>query len=1078
MKKLHFGYYVPIPKNILLVMKLTFLFLFLNIVSSFASVLSQKISLNLNDVKFSEVISEITKQTNKEFAYSKEVVNLNRRVSITVDNTELSRVLEELLDGTELTFIELNGKIYLGPKMMATTEKEAASQPVKITGKVTESGTGEPIAGANILIEGTTSGINTDIDGKFSLELPRPDVVLVVSFIGYTSRHVETKGQSVIDVQLVPDIVNLEEIVVVGYGTQSKKDISGSISVVTAKNFNVGATQSAIDLIQGKVAGLSVSTTSGDVTSSANVYLRGISSLSGAVSPFYVIDGVSGIGLNSVAPEDIESVSVLKDASATAIYGSRAASGVILITTKKGKEGRTSVEYSSKAMSGFATKKPPVLTASEFRNYAELRGIDISGIDHGANTDWFSEITRQGRLSQEHNLAISGGTSKSNYRASFNYLDNQGLVNGNFLERYNLHFIYNQKAINDKLNISFTGGASKDNSRGIKFYSNVFTILPVYPVKNSDGSWWETYDISGGNPVHSLAENKSLDQGYSLFMNGKADLEIFKGLVAGINLVTGRNGNENGYYNGITTIEGNSDHGSAGKYSSMGNNYNIESTLKYSRKIDKHSLELLLGYSNEQYENRFTDISIRGFISNVFGYDNLSAGDITRVRQGDFKSGGEMNKLVGYFGRINYNFADKYIISATIRHDGSSKFGANNKWGTFPSVSGAWRVSGEPFLKDISFINDLKIRLGYGVTGNQGGIEPYKSLALYSTGPLYYNNGIWENSYQYAQNANPDLKWEQTATTNAGIDFSVMNSRIYGSVDYYIRKTSDLLYTYPVPVPPYLYPNILANVGDISNKGFELVINADVIRQEAFKWSVSFNFDHNKQLITKLSNDKFKIQNTLVGNVQGRGQNGSPTSILREGEEISTFYGLKCLGLDNDGLYIYEDLNKDGTIDSQDNQVIGHALPRATYGLSNTFTYKNFDLSFFLRGVYGNDVFNNDLLQMGNPSNFPSQVYKIATTTSLRDKAEYSSYFIEKGSFVRLQNASIGYTFNSAKNKIFRSCKLYLTGENLFVITKYSGMDPEIGANNGYGGILAQGIDVGGMAPLIRRYILGINVMF
>jgi TonB-dependent starch-binding outer membrane protein SusC len=949
---------------------------------------------------------------------------------------------------------------------------------LKITGRVTESNTGEPIAGANILIEGTTNGVNTDIEGKFTLELPRPDVVLIISFIGYTSKHIQTTGQSVLEIQLVPDVVNLDEIVVVGYGTQSKKDISGSISVVTAKNFNVGATQSAIDLIQGKVAGLSVNTTSSDVTSEANVYLRGISSLSGAIAPFYVIDGVTGIGLNSVSPEDIESVSVLKDASATAIYGSRAASGVILITTKKGKEGHATVEYSTKAMAGFSTKKPPVLTAAEFRNYANKRGIDITGIDQGANTDWFNEITKQGRISQEHNLAISGGSAKNNYRASFDYLNNHGAVNGNFLERFNMHFLYNQKAINDRLNISMTGGATKDNSRGINYYGNVFTILPVYPVKNQDGSWWETYDISGGNPVHSETDNKSLDQGYALFMNGKADLEIIKGLIAGVSMVTGRSGNENGYYNGITTIEGNSDHGSAGKYSSIGNNYTVESTVKYSKKIEKHSLEFLAGYSNEQYQRRYTDISVRGFISDVFGYDNLSAGDITRVRQGDFKSGGEMNKLVGYFGRVNYNFSDRYILSATIRHDGSSKFGANNKWGTFPSVSGAWRVSGEPFLKDVTFINDLKIRAGYGVTGNQGGIDPYKSLALYSTGPLYYNNGKWENTYEYSQNANPDLKWEQTATTNAGIDFSVLNSRISGSIDYYIRKTSDLLYTYPVPVPPYLYPNILANVGDISNKGIELVINADIIRQGAFKWSVSFNIDHNKQMIKKLSNDEFKIQNTLVGNVQGRGQNGSPTSILREGEEISSFYGLKCLGLDEDGMYIFEDFNKDGTIDSEDNQIIGHALPKATYGLTNTFSYKNFDLSFFLRGVYGNDIFNNDLLQMGNPSNFPSQVYKVATTTPLRDKAEYSSYFIEKGSFLRLQNASLGYTFNTTKSKIFRSCKIYLTGENLFVITNYSGMDPEIGANNGYGGILAQGIDVGGMAPIIRRYILGINVVF
>jgi TonB-linked SusC/RagA family outer membrane protein len=970
-----------------------------------------------------------------------------------------------------------SGEVKINLNIPNGTLPLALWQGEKVMGTVTDAATGEQLPGVNILIEGTNTGVISDGNGKYSIEIPSPNSVLIFSYVGYKTERIEVTGRSSIDVALITDIKGLEEVVVIGYGTQSKRDISGSITNVTEKNFNVGINNNALDLIQGRVAGLSISTVSGDVTSQSNVFLRGISSLSGEVSPFYVIDGIPGMDVNSVAPQDIESISVLKDASASAIYGSRAASGVILITTKKGKAGQIHVEYSGKAIFGFAADKPPVLSASEYRDYAQKMGIDISASDKGANTDWFKEITKEGAFSQEHYVAASGGTEKSNYRASFNYLNNQGIIKGNFMERFNALFSYNQKALKDKLDISFIGGASKNDNRGIDYYTSIYTLLPIWPVKNSDGTWFETYDYSGGNPVHSNAENKVLSKDYSLYVNMKANFEIFKGFIAGMNLLTERSGNDMGSFNGISTFEGYHDQGNASRSSSTSDRNILEFTLRYLKTINKHNIELLGGYSYEYYQNQYSGANTRGFISDAFGYNNLTAGDITRVRTGDMWSGGEMSKLIGFFGRLNYNFNDKYLLAATLRRDGSSKFGANNKWGTFPSISVAWRISGEHFMSSIVFLSDLKLRLGYGVTGNQGGIGPYNSIGLYSPGPLYYNNGKWENTYEYTQNPNPNLKWEQTATLNFGLDFSLYNARIDGSVDYYNRKTSKLLYTYPVPVPPYLYPSILANVGDISNKGIEFVINANIIRNQDFRWTLSFNIAHNKQLITKLSNDEFKIQNTMVGGTTGRGQGGSTTHILREGEEISTFYGPKCLGLDNNGMYIIQDVDKNDTIDSRDDQVIGHAMPKAVYGIINTLTYKGFELSFFMRGVYGNDVFNNDKMQMGNPLNFPAQVYKEATSTPLRDKMVYNSYYIEKGSFLRFQNASLGYNFNT-KNWGINKCKVYIAAENLFVITNYSGMDPELAAHNGTGGILAQGIDPGGLAPLIRKFILGVNVVF
>jgi len=950
-------------------------------------------------------------------------------------------------------------------------------QQMVVSGTVTDASSGQAMAGVNIQIKGTTIGTITDGNGKYSITSALDqNATLVFSFIGYVKQEIALAGKTVINAALASEVTNLDEVVVIGYGTQTKRDISGSVTNVSEKNFNPGANKSVLDLIQGKVAGLDILTNSSDVTSEATVNLRGISSLSGAVSPFYVIDGVPGMDINSVAPQDIESISVLKDASASAIYGSRAASGVILITTKKGKSGQTQVEYSAKTMFGFAADKPPLLSASEYRAYAQKVGIDISASDLGANTDWFKQISNEGAFSQEHYISASGGTEKSNYRGSFNYLDNEGIIKGNFMTRYNTLLAYNQKALKDKLDISFTVGASKNDNRGIGYYGSIYTLLPIWPVKNPDGTWFETYDWTGGNPVHSIAENQLVYKDYLLYGNLKANLEIFKGFNAGLNLFSQRGGNDTGSSNGRTTFEGNNDHGDASRYSNTADRNVLEFTLKYLKKINKNNIEILGGYSYEHYQNQYSGANVRGFITDAFGYNNLGAGDPTKYLPGDIWSGGDMSKLIGFFGRLNYNFDEKYILAATLRRDGSSKFGANNKWGTFPSVSVAWRISGEPFMNGMDFLNDLKLRLGYGVTGNQGGIGPYNSLALYRTGPLYFNNGNWQSTYEYSQNANPNLKWEQTATLNAGLDFSFYKDRISGSVDFYNRKTSDLLYTYPVPVPPYLYPNILANVGDISNKGIELVINADIIRNQDFRWTVSFNIAHNKQLITRLSNDQFKIQDTYVGYVTGRGQSGSTTHILREGEEISTFYGLKCLGLDKNGMYIYQDVDKNDTIDSRDNQVIGHAMPKATYGITNTISYKGFELSFFMRGIYGNDIFNNDKMQMGNPTNFPAQVYKEATTTPLRDKMVYSSYYIEKGTFLRLQNASLGYNFNTKKLGI-NKLKVYIAGENLFVITKYSGMDPELAAHNS-GDLLAQGIDPGGLAPLIRRFILGVNVVF
>jgi TonB-dependent starch-binding outer membrane protein SusC len=543
MKK-KFNYYDTIKlsgnwRKLLLTMKITAFLLFfglMNLVAGPSYSQSTKISLNMKDVTVEQVLNKIENVSEYYFLFNQKLIDVSRKVDIVADNEPIKDILPEIL-GDDISFFVYDRQIILTPIGQTGTSPEIQQQ--KISGRVTDE-SGSPLPGVSVVVKGTSIGSNTDNAGKFSLLLPPDANTLIFSFIGMATQEIPIGNQTEYNVVLMEAALSLDEVVVTGYGTQIKKDISGSIAVVNEKKFNTGAVQSATDLIQGKVAGLSISTSSSDVTSQPTVLLRGISSLSGAVAPFYVIDGILGLDMSSIAPEDIESISVLKDASACAIYGSRAASGVILVTTKKGKAGQAVAEYSGKAMFGYASQRPPVLNASEYRAYAEKSGTDISGIDQGANTDWFKEVTTEGRFSQEHNLAISGGSEKTNYRASFNYLNNQGLVNGNFLERFNAHFTLNQKVINDKLELTFIGGSSKDNSRGVQYYGDVYSILPVYPVKNPDGTWWETYDISGGNPVHSFEENESLNQGHYQYLNMQANLQIVKGLYATLSLMTGR----------------------------------------------------------------------------------------------------------------------------------------------------------------------------------------------------------------------------------------------------------------------------------------------------------------------------------------------------------------------------------------------------------------------------------------------------------------------------------------------------------------------------------------------------------
>lgn len=1033
--------------------------------------MAQQISIKQKNAPLAKIFSEITRQSQYLFLYNDKQLNQTKNVSIDVKNASLEAVLEQCFKDQPLTYTFVEKNIVVTPREKAPVHTPGNAPPGRVQGTVTNE-RGKPLPGVSIKIKGSAIGTITDQEGKYSIQVP-DNAVLVFTYISFVTQEVPVNARSVIDIHLKEDLKSLGEVVVVGYGTQSKKDISTAIAVVSEKDFNKGMARTATDLLQGKVAGLTVTTETGDVTVEQSMRLRGTSSLTGSSSPFVVIDGIPGMDMNSVSPQDIESISVLKDASAAAIYGSRSASGVILITTKKGKAGHPQVQYSGYASMDKITNKPKVLNATEWRDYTKKVGMDISGLDKGANTDWFGEIIRTG-VSQNHSISVSGGGENSDYRASFSYLNRQGILKDNRMGRYNVLLSLHQKALNDRLDISITGGsvqsdytpANGDNPR------LAYNMIPVFQVKNPDGSWFETMEYNQGNPVHNMAENTDLYKTGLFYGNLKAELELFKGFAAGVNLFKQRKTEDHSTYNSITSPAGRGVHGYAYRGNKVWDKQLMELTGKYKRQFGKHQLTALIGYSYEDNYYQFSSAQNRGFITDIFGYNNLSAGE--NLFPNDVNSDKNMNRLISFFGRLNYSFRDKYIFTGTVRRDGSSVFGKNNKWGTFPSASFAWRVSEEPFLHSNRILSDLKLRIGYGVVGNQDGIGPYNSIALYGRSDEFWDNGQWHNSYKYAQNDNPNLKWEQTASFNPGIDFGFFNGRLSGTFDYYIKKTSNLLYTYSVPVPPNLYPTILANVGDMSNKGFEMLINADVIRRRDLRWSVSVNFAHNKNTVTRLSNDVYQAASIKTGGISLRGSGGTTTHIVEEGQEVGTFFGWKCLGLDKDGKYIMEDRNKDGEINDLDRTYIGHAMPRLTYGISNTLVYRNFELNVFIRGVYGNDVLNNPSLQYGNIQWLPgSNVLREALTNGIHDSPKYSSYYIQKGSFLRLDNVSLGYNFDLQQSRSFKKCNVFVSAQNLFLITRYKGADPEVNV-----GGLSPGVAEDSFIPRSKTFTVGLNASF
>ena len=954
-------------------------------------------------------------------------------------------------------------------------------QNISVNGIVSDT-EGEPLIGVTVQVQGTSIGTVTDLDGRFALQNVARNAILEISYVGMKTEVMPVDGRTLIDVVLTDDTEVLDELVVVGYGEQRRREITGSVTNVSSENFNRGVTRDAADLLQGKVAGLQITTPSGDVTDASRIRLRGVSTLQNDQGPFIVIDGVPGGDLQTVAPQDIESISVLKDASSAAIYGSRSAGGVILITTKRGSAVKPRVSYDGYFAVSSIANKPDLLTADEWREYARETGKDTSVYDkYGANTDWFDEITRSG-TSQNHSLSLSGGGSGNNYRASFNYQKREGVMRDNDMDRYNFRFQLQQRAINDRLRIGLTGSATmRDFNRPNRYnFVLAYNMLPVYPVKLDEGEWFDTREYDQGNPVRNQQLNQDHWKNIHYYGSGDILFNLTKELDIKALLYKERRTEERNQYNHSESQAGRNDGGYALRENRMWDKNLMEWMLDYNTEFGttgQHRFNALAGYSWEENEYSYMKAANRNFTTDLLGANNLESGQ--GLRPSDVGSARNMSRLISFFARTHYSYMSRYMVTATLRRDGSSKFGANHKWGLFPSVSAAWGIAEEAFMDDVNWIDDMKLRVGYGVTGNQSGLDPYKTLQLYGTSGTYYDNGAWLTAYKISQNANPDLKWEETAMFNIGVDFFMFNNRLNGTIEWYDKRTRDMLYTYRVPTPPYLHPDMMANVGDMRNTGIELALSFDAVRTRDFFWNSSVTLAHNKNEITSLSDDVYTTSRIMVGDAWVRGGSGRTTHVVEEGYPVGQFYGPEFIRIDDEGKYLFRD--KDGNevngVTAEDYTYIGSAQPDLTFGWSNRFNYKNWDFSFFLRGTLGNKVLNMGRMTYGHPGYLiGANALNDPLIYDLKVVPEYSSLYVEDASHLRLDNTSLGYSFPTEGVSWLEQARLYVTGQNLFVLTRYKGLDPEVDENRNNG--LAPGVEDREYYPKARTFSVGVTLTF
>ncbi len=1076
----------PLFRKILLMTKLTALFLLLGFMQVSATGRAQStISVHFEKTKIAKALHHLEKESKYIFYYNNNTLEDLPRINLEVKDAQLSDVLDSMSKALNINFTILDNNL------IVVNKPNEALFVQDVSGQIVDA-EGNPLVGVTIKVKGTSTGTVTDVDGSFSLEGVPEDATLVISYVGFETKEVLLNGKSELDITLTPSSKNLDELVVVGYGTQKKKEITSAIANVDAEDFNKGGVTSPMGLIQGKVAGLTITNTSaGNPNAGTSIQLRGITSLKGDLAPLIIIDGIPGGNLDLLQQDDIASISVLKDGSAAAIYGTRANGGVILVTTKKGKAGAPKFSYSTYFKHEAVYKRPNNLTASEYRKLID-QGVIDGKYDIGATTDMYDSLINKNNLSQYHYFSATGGTEKTNYRASVYYNKAEGIAKQNGREEFGGRINVNQTGLNDRLKIQLNLASNVNNANllggQVGDFEQAVQWNPTAPIHdpNGYGGFYQFEGYNSYNPMSRLAYRVDKRQQQTFSGSLTATLDLYKGLsVSAFGSYQRNNYNDREYRSSKDWTQRPSSEYQGMAYASKFNHIDwqktFEATLHYNTTFNTdHSFKALLGYSYQYATVEEFNVNNNGFTSDAYKDWNLGAGAAINndaLPKPGMGSNKYDNTLIAFFGRLDYNYKEKYFAQAILRYEGSSRFGANHKWGYFPAVSAGWAISEESFMQDVSFVNNLKLRVGYGETGNQG-IDNYMSLVTLGTGGVYPQHGSFYQTYGPARNPNPNLRWEKKKEWNYGLDFTLLDYRLSGSLNVFNRNTVDLLYSYTAQLPPYVQNEILTNVGSIGNKGVELHINYAAIDREDLEWTISFNGSSLRNEMTSLSNEMYKSNYLEFYGLPSPGNLG-PAIRIEQGGAVGNFYGKRFAGFTNDGKFLfYKADGSTGTaaeMSQEDLTVIGNGIPKYMASFNSYLRYKNFDLTLFFRGKFDYDILNLKQLYFGNKNWLPNNVLESAVTKNkhITDDPQYSDYYLENGDFVKLDNVTLGYSFDMQNSSYVRNLRIYVTARHLFTFTGYSGIDPEV-QDTGF----ETGIDGRGFYPAIRSFTIGLDLGF
>ena len=1059
------------------------------LLASQMTISAQNVSFSTNKVTLKSAFEKIEKASKYKIAYNSSQLNANRSVTLSKKSDDVFGMLTQLLKETNCTY-ELEGNyIIIKPLQKAQT----SGKKVKVRGVIKDE-TGEPIIGATVRVKGQSEGTVSDFDGNFTLDVT-DDNTLQISYIGYQTQEFAVGKQHHFSIVLEEDKKILNEVVVIGYGTQKKGDITSSVGSVKSEDFTAGAINDAGQLIQGKIAGLSVTNPSGNPVGGTEISLRGNTTILGAsTNPLILIDGVPG-DFNTVAPEDIESIDVLKDGSAAAIYGSRGTNGVVLITTKKSKGNNINeVQYSGYLSLSTIAKKPDFCDADDYRQQIK-DGLRDAAWDLGDNTNWIDAITRTG-LSHVHNISFKGGNAQTNYIFNVNYRNLQGIFKRSDKEEFQGRAEVNHSMFDDKLRFNFqllgnqTGYTATSDGGSFNTYSWRQALIhnPTEPIKNADGSWHENTGIFNyDNPVSRIYECDGEQKISQTRFSSNITLTPIKELTLNALFSYDKINQEGGYYETKKHISNVRD-GMNG-YASTGGSSTVtklvELTAQFHKNFGDHTIQALAGYSyqestySNQYERNYN------FPTDLYSWHNIGVGQALKEGLGTEYSYWLDTNLIGFFGRLNYNYKNRYLLMASVRHEAASQLAGTEKpWGTFPSVSLGWRITEENFMKNQKVFDDIKLRAGYGVTGSQPS-QSFLGVPLLGYGDYYLYNGQWIRALQPTQNSNDKLKWEEKHEYDIGADFSVLNYRLNVSVDWYYRLIKGLLYDYSVPSPPNLYTTTRANVGEMSNNGLEIMVNAIPVQTKDFKWETTITFSTNSNKLKSLSNDLYQTSSDYFMTGWIEEPIKTESHIVRIGHKVGDIYGFKVVDVDESGKWIYLDKNgnrvnyDDFTHSFEDKQILGNGVPKWYLGFNNQFRYKNFDLAINMRGAFGFQIMNGMRMFYENRSRQDwnrlrsayDKVFGKAVLNTLCSE-EFNSYYVENGDYWKIDNITLGYSFSKI-NKWIKTLRLYASVNNAITITGYKGIDPEVSTSG-----LAPSYDNRDSYPHTRAFTFGMNVTF